>query len=533
MSLREAEDPRGAAVEAEPGESIGDPLPPGSGSRAGSFRTILRATSITGAASVATILLGLLRTKVLAVVLGPGGVGLYGIYSAIMNTAAALAGLGLNSSGVRQIAEAYGSGSPQVVSDTRAALRNATIILGLLGGTAIAAFSGPVSRAVFGHEEQAWAVAFLGGGVLCTVFSSSQTAFLNGLRKIRELAVCNVYASLWGTVATVGLVAFLGERSILPVVLSLSVITLLVNTWYSAGVPWGGATATREGQLGQFRLLAQLGVAFMVSGLASNGVLLFVRKIVLQELGLDASGHFQAAWLLSVTYVGFILSAMGTDYYPRLTGIIRHKVEAARLVNDQVEVALLIAGPILLAMFTLAPQAIRVLYSAGFEAAVSVFRWQLIGSLFKVAIYPAGFVLVAGGAGKTFLASELTWNGLYLGLVAYALPRVGLDATGAAFAGACAAAVLWVYWIARKMIGFKPRARVVGLFLLNMGLLGSVQLLLSWHEGIAVAWGSVATGVSGLASLRILIAETAPGGAAGIVTRVRCAARSWRGGGDA
>lgn len=491
--------------------------------RAGSFRIILRATSITGAGSVATIFLGLVRMKMLAVMVGAAGVGLYGIYGAILNTATALAGLGLSSSGVRQIAEAYASGNPQVIADARAALRNATIILGLLGGAALAAVSGPLARAVFGDGEQAWAVASLGIGALCAVFSSSQTALLNGLRKIRELALCNVYASLWGTLATIGLMALLGERSILPIVLSLGAITLVVNTWYSAGVPWDGVRATREGQLGQFRLLAQLGAAFMVSGLASNGVMLLVRKLVLQELGLEASGHFQAAWLLSITYVGFILSAMGTDYFPRLTGIIGDKAGAVRLVNDQIEVALLIAGPILLAMFAVAPLVIRLLYSAGFEAAAPLFRWQLIGSLFKIAIYPAGFVLSAAGAGKTFLASELAWNALYLGLVALGLPRIGLEATGAAFAAACAAAMVWVYWIARRMIGFMPRSRVVGVFVLNLTFLCSAQLLLMWDGSVALVWGAVATVLSGLASLRILIAETAPGGTAGIVGRIRYA----------
>jgi PST family polysaccharide transporter len=219
---------------------------------------------------------------------------------------------------------------------------------------------------------------------------------------------------------------------------------------------------------------------------------------------------------------------MGTDYFPRLTGIIHDKREAASLVNDQIEVALLIAGPILLGMFVVAPQAIRLLYAGEFEAAAPLFRWQLLGSLFKVAIYPAGFVLVAGGANKTFLASELSWNAMYVGLTALTISRLGLEAVGVAFAVSCVAGLVWVYWIARRMIGFVPRPRLVGIFLLNLALLCSVHLLLTVHESGAIAWGAVATGISGLVSFRILIEETVPGEAARLIGRVRDGVRGWR-----
>jgi O-antigen/teichoic acid export membrane protein len=498
-------------------------------SRGQSFRAILRATSITGAASVATVLLGMIRTKALAVMLGPAGIGIIGIYSSIVSSAAALAGLGLNGSGVRQIAEAYGSHNSQAISDTRTALRHATILLGLFGGAVLAGGSGFVSRVVFGSAEQSWQVAFLGCAVVCTVFATSQTAFLNGLRRIRELALCNVHAALWGTGISILLVVFLGERGILPVVVGLSAVTVCASTWYVAGIPRAGERATWPGQISQVARLLRLGVVFMASGFMANGVLLLVRRIVLQELGVDATGHFQAAWGLAITYVGFILSAMGTDYYPRLTGIIADKEEAARLVNDQTEVALLMAGPILLGMYALAPQIIAVLYSAGFEPAVSVFRWQLIGNLFKVAAFPIGFVMMAKGAGGTFFASEMAWNVLFLTSVWYLAPRIGLDATGVSFALGYAACLLWISCVVWRMIGFRFRRRIVLLFMGNLVLLGSVQLLLPWHEGLAVAWGLIAAGFSGLASIRILLAEAAPTAVARIANRLASALGS-RGG---
>ena len=46
---------------------------------------------------------------------------------------------------------------------------------------------------------------------------------------------------------------------------------------------------------------------------------------------------------------------MGADFFPRLTAVARDKPESNRLVNEQVEVGMLVAGPGVLAMLAFAP----------------------------------------------------------------------------------------------------------------------------------------------------------------------------------
>ena len=49
-----------------------------------SYRRILKSSSIIGGASFLNIAIGLVRTKVLAVLLGPSGVGLVSLYRGLM-----------------------------------------------------------------------------------------------------------------------------------------------------------------------------------------------------------------------------------------------------------------------------------------------------------------------------------------------------------------------------------------------------------------------------------------------------------------
>src|SRR6478672_6250576 len=73
--------------------------------RAHSYGQILKSSALIGGSSAMNIVLGILRTKAMAVLLGPAGMGLMGLYGSIADLARTIAGMGINTSGVRQIAE--------------------------------------------------------------------------------------------------------------------------------------------------------------------------------------------------------------------------------------------------------------------------------------------------------------------------------------------------------------------------------------------------------------------------------------------
>ncbi len=101
--------------------------------------------------------------------------------------------------------------------------------------------------------------------------------------------------------------------------------------------------------------MLKLGFAFMASALMMTGVAYVVRLILSREVGLDAAGLYQSAWTLGGLYVGFVLQAMGADFYPRLTGVARDNAACNRMVNEQAQVSLLLAGPGVIATLVFAP----------------------------------------------------------------------------------------------------------------------------------------------------------------------------------
>ncbi|MGB5326263.1 MAG: oligosaccharide flippase family protein, partial [Pseudomonadales bacterium] len=152
-----------------------------------SHRQVFRASAIIGAASVINMVIGIVKVKVLAVMLGPVGIGLMGLYQNIVNMASTLAGCGITgNSGVRQLAGSADDAA--TLSIVQRAIWLGSLVLGTTGMAILWLLREPVARWVFGDSAHASEVGWLGVGILFTLMAGSQSALLQGLRRIDDLA---------------------------------------------------------------------------------------------------------------------------------------------------------------------------------------------------------------------------------------------------------------------------------------------------------------------------------------------------------
>jgi O-antigen/teichoic acid export membrane protein len=446
-------------------------------SKDGSYRQILRSSSIIGGASVINIALGLLRIKVAAVLLGPAGVGLIGLLTSLAGTAATVAGLGFGNVGTRQIAEATGRNDAVDAAAVRRALFWGTLVLAILGAAAFWTLRSVLAVRVLGDESLAGDVGWLSIVVGLTVAAASQSALLNGMRQIDDLARLSVLSALLSTLLGVGALMVWGRSGLIAFVIAAPLASFLLGHLYVARLPKVQTLRTPLSVLSaQWRILATLGLAFMVASLAGMFGQLLVRMLVQRQLGADALGYFVAASAISMSYIGFVLAAMGTDFYPRLTAAIRDRDAVNLMVNEQTEVALLLAGPVFLAMMGLAPWVIELLYSQSFHPAADVLHWQVLGDILKVASFPLGFIILAAGDGRTYMLTDSLAVAVLVVLTWFGLTWLGIVATGVAFFGMYVVYLPTVYWLAQRKTGFKWAATVR--WLIGGLMLGAVALLL-------------------------------------------------------
>lgn len=448
------------------------------------------------------MVISIVKVKALAVLLGPAGVGLMGLYQNIMGVTATLAGCGMDSSGVRQVAST--ADEAETLATVRRSLWMANLVLGISGMLILWLLSEPVSQWVFGDTAHTREVGWLGVGLLLTLLAGSQIALLQGLRRIGDLARISIISALVAAVVGILAVYYLGERGVLWFVITAPAVNFIVASYYAARLPSIESAFDLLEIRKQWQALLKLGIPLMSAGLVTLVTQLAVRSIVLRELGLDASGYFQAAWVISVTYVGFVLNAMAMDYYPRLTAAISDRVQARKLVNEQAEMALLLAGPVFIAMITFAPWVIHLLYTQGFGPAADLLRWQALGDILKLAGAPIVFIFLATGRGGVAIGIQCVWSAAYLGALSMGVKEVGLVLAGVGFWVAYLTYFVVVALVAHKLFGFKLAHRnwVVILLLLLTG--GLVIYLASLSLSLSYAVGLVATLLAGSYSVRRL-----------------------------
>jgi enterobacterial common antigen flippase len=469
------------------------------------YGQILKSSALMGGSTVANIAVSVVRAKVMALLLGPSGVGLVGLYTSILNLTHSIAGMGINQSGVRQIAEAAGSGNTQRVARTAAVLRRASMFLGVLGAVLLVVFCRQVSMWTFGTREFALPVALLSLAVFCSSISDGQAALIQGMRRITDLARIGVLSVVFGTAITLVLIYLFREKGVVPSLVSVAAITLIISWWYRRKIRIAAVALTVPEIREEASALLKLGAVFMASAVLTTGAAYAIRILVRNNVGLDAAGLYQSAWAIGGLYVGFILQAMGSDFYPRLTAVANDDAECNRLVNEQAQIGLLLAGPGVIATLTFAPLVIAVFYAASFVGAVEPLRWICLGMALRVIAWPMGYIILAKGARSIFFWVEVAATFVHVGLAFVLVGWFGLAGATMAFFGLYIWHGILIYVIVHRLTGFRWSAANQRTGLLFLPLIGAVFcgffLLPLWA---ATTFGFVAALASGIYSLRVV-----------------------------
>lgn len=333
-----------------------------------SYGQILKSSSIVGGAQAINYVVGLLRTKAVALLLGPSGVGLVGLYVSAIGLVGTFAQFGINESGVREVAAAAGTNNAERIAATAKTLRRVCWASGILGWVLTAALAWPLAKWTFGSPEHAWAIAILGSAVLLDLMAGGQRALLQGVRKIGDLARMQIASALIATVLSISVYWWLGQDGILPVIILTALVQLGTSWWFSRRIELAPVQQTWSETWHNSVVLFRLGSAFMYGALLAGAVGLAIRALIVRDLGIEAAGIYQAAWALSGMFGVFVLQAMGTDFYPRLTAAASDDLQVTKLVNEQMEVGMLLALPGVLGAIVFAPWLMSLFYSKQFLA---------------------------------------------------------------------------------------------------------------------------------------------------------------------
>ncbi len=435
-----------------------------------SYRQIMKATSIFGGVQVFQIIIGIIRSKFIAVLLGPLGMGISGLLTSTTGFVAALTNFGLSTSAVKDISAAHSTGNEMRLAVVAKVFRRWVWVTGLLGAFLTAALSPWLSEVTFGNRDYTFAFIWISITLLLNQISDGKSVLLRGMRQIRYMAQAGMIGSIIGLFTTVPLYYFYGVKGIVPGIIVTSITTLALTWYYAHKLDIKPVFVSKARTLAEGKGMLKMGFMISLSGLITLGASYIVRIFISNNGGIEQVGLYNAGFAIINTYVGMVFTAMGTDYYPRLSAVAHSNKDSQNVINQQAEIALLILAPILIVFLVFINWVVILLYSTQFLPITAMIYWAALGMFFKAASWSIAFIFLAKGASKLFFWNELVTNSYLLGLNLLGYYYLGLTGLGLSFLISFFIHLIQVYLVAKIKFEFSFDVNFIKIFSLQLGL---------------------------------------------------------------
>ncbi len=403
-----------------------------------SYRKVLNATSLFGGVQVINIIISLIRSKVIALLIGPFGMGISNLLLTTMELINGLTNLGLERSAVKDISLANTNSNSKSVAITISVLKKLVWLTITIGVILMIVLSPWLSEIAFGNKDYTISFIWISIALLFKQLSSSQLAILQGLRKLKSLAKANLLGNFIGLLITLPLYYFYKIDAIVPAIIIATFMSFVFTYYYSQKLDIESVTISRKEAVSEGKGMINLGVMLSLSSLITLLVAYIIRIYigsanVTEELGLIDVGLYSAGFVILNSYVGIIFNAMGTDYFPRLSEIANDINKLRKTVLEQATVAILLIAPIIVVFLACAPFIIVILYSHEFSPIVAMVTWGILGMIFKAVSWSMGYMIIAKGDSKVFIKTSIGFNAILLSINIIGYHFRGLEGIGISF----------------------------------------------------------------------------------------------------
>lgn len=375
---------------------------------------LVKVFSLSSVATLVKMLTGLISTKVVAVLIGPGGVALLGQLNNLVYIVQYLASGAINNGVVKYVSEHKGS-----VGKVRTLLTNAllvTVVCSLACGTAMIACHRRLSRWIMLSDEYGYIFIVFGVTVILYAFNMLLLSIVNGYREYKMFIRINVANSLAGLVFAVVLTLLYGLPGALIGATTYQSAVFFVTLYMVRRKPWARWSYFR-GRIDRSIIRNYLKYALMT--LVSIGTMpvaqILIRRYIMLDLSELEAGWWEAMNRISNIYLLVVTTSFSVYYLPRLSEITEPN-EVRREIGKafKVIIPLLLTGFVLvyLCRFLI----IRILFTSEFLPMAKLFGWQMGSDLFKIGCYILTYVMIAKARTVVYVTTEIGFTIIYIGL---------------------------------------------------------------------------------------------------------------------
>lgn len=359
------------------------------------YKGIFKSTFLFGFVQIFKVIIGIITNKIAAVFLGAGGIGIMGIYSSTIALIQTGAGLGVSQSAVRDISQANQLNDETKFSRTIVVTNKVIYFTALLGCLITAVLAPWLSRWTMGDDKYTIAYLVLAVVVAAQILSEGQLAILKGMRQLQSLAKASMIGSVVGLITVVPLFYFFSEKGIVPSLIISSVSALAFSFYYVNQIKFTKVYLTVKETIQEAKPMVRMGLALMFISFLWTIVALAISAYIRHKGGFAEVGYYQAGTTILARYFGVIITALTTDYYPRIAAIHSDNKLVQDELNKQSSVSLILACPLIVVFLFLLPYIVPLLYTNQFSPTIGFIKYAILGTLITMVSNQVDMILVA------------------------------------------------------------------------------------------------------------------------------------------
>jgi len=405
-------------------------------------RALFETAAIIGSSQVLVLVFQLVRAKIIALIIGPEGVGVLGNTMTFMSFWENALLLGFHIALLRYASERVKENRLEQVRllfSTTILVHLVTSVIGV--GVALVLLK-QINMSLYQTQAFSFVLAIMLLGVPLRLLRADIGNLFNAFNMVKLLGAINVLTALVGLAIIVPLIAWLSLKGAILSVFAQSAAMFLISLYlYHRYLrPKLGLPHLAFSRPHAFSML-KFGGTNQVAILINTFTGYFMRVLVTARLLLGGAGIFNAAMRLG-SYVLLLQSPISIYYYPRISTIYKDRQATVVEVNDVLRFCILLLTPVLVLILTLADLVIRLLLTAEFLPVMGILGWILAARLFEVTQAILNTPLFIMEKYKIYLSITTIFNVALLAGTYWLLPRFGL--LGAGVAQGIAYALLFV-----------------------------------------------------------------------------------------
>ena len=369
-------------------------------------RMAMKAMGLFGGVQVMGILCSIIRTKLVAMWIGPVGIGLFGLFNNALEMISTGTNLGIRSSSVRDISQALEKRDMGLVARMVTVVRKWSLWLGLAGALVTLTLAPFLSHVTFGDTSHIWGFVALSVAVLLQALTNGEYAVLQGSAHLKRLASVTLWGTIVGLAVSIPLFYILREQSILPSIVAYA-LALAAFAWIFRNREYPPVQVSRRETVDLGKGFVKLGIFMTLGNFAGILASYAFNSWLNIHAGTDQVGYYQAGYTLINKYTGLILTALGMEYYPRLAKVADSRIRLRAFVSQEINVAIAIMAPVAALFILLRELVVWILYTHEFNVILTFVSWGMIGTVMRTLSWCLAFTILAKGDGKTYLWTEV------------------------------------------------------------------------------------------------------------------------------